>query len=302
MKDPNTKKGPVRVFHSFEELPSLGPDGKFDLAESPTDKPPTRALAPEKPEAQAPASLPTKSDKTTRATKENYDEFFRVYASAVKQDLPGFRPLGYIPGPAAIFEFREEGEIRILEATPDVTKELGTSLPTPWIVWDKLPEKIRNGLTNWKALVDGLGYKLSPFHFGLARALQNGKLPAKYLAMGMTHFQYGDRQVPFGVVLLPLLPEKLKVEKIYNPERIPNVPEVGTLLTLSDLREGEGPIQKLLKVLTRMENNYFARYGENRCRGCDDQSGNAHRRCQPQASGRFSRRPPEFKFRRPPTC
>ncbi len=199
----------------------------------------------------------------TKAGVKEYGDYFGLYAKSVRENRP-FWSLGFIPGPGTIPEYREGGEVRILAATSDVARGLGT-VPTPWMVWEKLPEKIRQARAEWKALVDGLGYEPSPYNLGLARGLLEGRIPSKYLAMAMPYFRYrpGDPEKPFGVVLLPVVVggeiQGLKV-KIYNPKGIPDLPADGAILALDELKNGRGPVQKLLRTTALMETNYLGRY------------------------------------------
>ena len=61
---------------------------------------------------------------TTKAGVSEYNDFFGLYAKSVRENR-SFRPLGFIPGPAVILEFREGGEARVFAATSDVAKEIG---------------------------------------------------------------------------------------------------------------------------------------------------------------------------------
>jgi len=214
---------------------------------------------------------------TTKAGVSEYNDFFGLYAKSVRENRP-FRPLGFIPGPAVILEFREGGEARVFAATSDVAKAIGGTIPTPWVAWDKLPEKIRKALAEQKAVVDGLGYEPSPYNLGLAKALLDGRAPTKYLAAVMPRFRYrgGDPELPFGVALLSVLEggvlKGLKV-KTYNPRGIPDVPADGVILALDELKNGRGPIQKLLRTWALMETNFLSRY---------DRDGNRRQNSQPR--------------------
>lgn len=197
----------------------------------------------------------------TVAGKAEYDAFFGLYAESVRQGKEaGFRPLGFIPGPAIILDSRGDGKVQISAATPDVAKGL-KKLPSPWISWGQLPKEIRQALEEWQSVKLGIGYAPSPYNFGLARNLLAGKAPTKYLAMMMPHFRYrpGDPELPFGVILTPAADQKMRV-KTYNPQGIPDVPPEGTIMTLAELKEGRGPIQKLLRTWALMEGNYLARF------------------------------------------
>lgn len=214
---------------------------------------------------------------TTKAGVSEYNDFFGLYAKSVRENRP-FRPLGFIPGPAVILEFREGGEARVFAATSDVAKAIGGTIPTPWVAWDKLPEKIRQALAAQKAVVDGLGYEPSPYNLGLAKALLDGRAPTKYLAAVMPRFRYrgGDPELPFGVALLSVLEggvlKGLKV-KTYNPRGIPDVPADGAILSLAVLKDGRGPVQKILRTWALMETNFLSRY---------DRDGNRRQNSQPR--------------------
>lgn len=199
-----------------------------------------------------------------KTPKVQYDEFFSLYAKSVRKKKP-FQSLGYIPGPAVILDFRDVEKIRILDATPEVGIN---TLPTPWMKRQDLPEQIRQGLAAYTIMVEGLGYKPTPYQFGLAKSVLEGYPPKKYLAMIMARFKYRptDPELPFGVALLTVSEGGkvmgLKV-KTYNPCLIPDVPAEGTIFSLTELRNGQGPVQKLLKIWALLENNYFSRYDRN---------------------------------------
>jgi len=243
-------------FNSFQDLETTLENRKVKLSkESAKTVPVTKALV-----AVAAANS---TEAMTKAGVREYNDFFGLYAKSVREKKP-FRPLGFIPGPAILLEFREGGETQVLAATPDVAQGF-EQVPTPWMKWEALPEKIRQALAAWKAYVDGLGYEPSPYNLGLARGLLEGKVPTKYLAMVMPRFRYrpDDPEKPLAVALLPVMVggelQGLKV-KIYNPKGIPDVPADGTILTLDELKNGRGPVQKLLRTWTLMENNYLGRY------------------------------------------
>ena len=198
---------------------------------------------------------------TTKAGVKEYNDFFGLFA---KQRREGgyFRSLGFIPGPAVILNFRKPNggwEVQITAATSDVAK--GIQIPTPWMKTSQLPEKMMRALVEHKAVVDGLGYEPSPYNLGLARALLGGQVPAKYLAMVMPKFRYrpGDPELPFGVVLT-LAEDGMKLERVYNPQCIPDVPAKGAVFSLAFLKDDRGPTQKLLRTWALMEGNFLARY------------------------------------------
>lgn len=243
--------------------------------------------------APAPTTTATpqakKGEVMTVAGVREYNDFFGLFAKSVREKK-AFRPLGFIPGPAVILEFREGGEVRILAATSDVARGF-KEIPTPWMKWEALPEKIRKALAKWRELVEGLGYEPSPYNLGLARALLEGHAPAKYLAMTMLHFRYrpGDPELPVGVALLPVevggILEGLKV-KTYNPKGIPDMPADGTILTLDELKNGRGPVQKLLRTEALMEGNFLSRYDREGNRRHQQNSGNTQHPSQPQSQFR----------------
>jgi hypothetical protein len=220
-------------------------------------KPPATAETKEKGKGQV-----MKIPMTVAGVRE-YKDYFGLLAKSVREKKP-FWSLGFIPGPAAIPEYGEAGEVRIIAATPDVAKVLGT-VPTPWMQWEELPEKIRQVRVKWKVMVDSLDHEPSPYNLGLARNLLEGRIPSKHLTMAMLRFRYrkGDPEKPFGITLLPILVggnvQGLEV-KVYNPAGIPDVPDDNAILTINDLKEGKGPVQKLLRTCALMENNYFVRY------------------------------------------
>ena len=245
-------------FNSFQELgKTLTVNDEATPAPKVTPTPAKPKPAPATPEA------PVRKTGDTLAGVREYSDFFGLYAKAVRE-RKSFRSLGFIPGPAVILDFREGGEARIFAATSDVARGF-KEIPTPWMKWEALPEKIRQVLAAQKAVVDGLGYEPSPYNLGLAKALLDGRPPAKYLAAVMPRFRYrpGDPELPLGVALLPVLEggelKGLKV-KTYNPKKIPDVPADGTILSLAVLKDGRGPVQKLLRTWALMEENYLGRY------------------------------------------
>jgi len=208
----------------------------------------------------------------TVAGKKEYDEFFRLYNLWAKaqfrvrlsEGLAGreggmyFLPLGFIPGPAILLSFRE-GQVQAVEATPDVKR--GLKVPATWTKIAEMPQRIQQALEEWKVVIEGLGYEPSPWNLGFARGVLGGQLPSKYLAMAMPHFRYrpGDPELPLGVVLVPT-EGGMKLVLVYNPRGIPDSPAVSTVLSLAILKDGRGPVQKLLRTWALMEGNYLGRY------------------------------------------
>lgn len=222
-------------------------------AKAKTTPAPAATVAPEKKEAAV---------VMTKAGVREYNDFFGLFAKCLREKGGYFRSLGFIPGPAVILNFRKpngEWEVQITAATSDVAK--GMQIPTPWMKASQLPEKTMRALVEHKAVVDGLGYEPSPYNLGLARALLGGQIPAKYLAMVMPKFRYrpGDPELPFGVVLT-LAEDGMKLERVYNPQGIPDVPAQGAVLSLTFLKDNRGPAQKLLRTWALMEGNFLARY------------------------------------------
>lgn len=225
-----------------------------------------------------PAPSPTPA---TRAGTREYNEFFSLYSKVVGsaslrcqsllQALDGkaeglyFLPLGFIPGPAALLEFKG-GKFSVVDATPDVRAAL--DVPTPWVPVtgqekESVPGTIWYTLRVRSGLIEELRSEPSPWNMGLARRLLEGEVPSRFLTMVMPRFRYrhGDAEEPFGVALVPSEDEDtVKVSRIHNPGDIPNVPEVGAVLTLDELKDGQGPVQKLLKTWALMESNYSGRY------------------------------------------
>lgn len=212
----------------------------------------------------------------TRAGVREYNAFFGLYAEIVrnsrrvalldgltgKQNGLYFVPLGFIPGPAALLFFKD-GNVQVWDATPDVEKAV--SVPTGLGPVEGLPEKVREALDEWTGLVQGLGYEPSPWNLSFARGVLEGNPPSRYLSMTMPRFRYrqGDQEVPFGIVLVPSKDEDgMEVVAVHNPAKppIPDVPEVGAVLTFDGLKADEGPVQKLLRTWALMESNYGSRY------------------------------------------
>lgn len=251
------RKKKEKRFSSFQELQEVVKVGVISKKEPNT----TSVATPPRDTSAVPPA--TDKETVTKAGVKEYNDFFGLYAKSVRERRP-FRSLGFIPGPAVVLEFREGNEVRIFAATSDVVHGIGT-VPTPWMVWEKLPEKIRQAIGEWKTVVDGLGYEPSPYNLGLARELLGGHPPTKYLAMVMPRFRYrpDDPEKKFGVALITIMEggesKGLKV-KTYNPDDIPDVPADSAILKLNELKNGRGPVQKLLRTTALMETNYLGRY------------------------------------------
>lgn len=202
----------------------------------------------------------------TGAGPQEYGEFFSLYSvvagstsrcSSLLAGLAGkeggmyFLPLGFIPGPACILRFRG-GQVRVTSATPDVKS--GMEIPTDWMKLEELPEKIRQSLETWQALVQGLGREPSPWNLGIASDLLQGQVPRRYLAMGFPAFQWEGREQAFGLVLVLTEEEdELKIERVYNPANLP-APTEGAVLLVEELMEwGQTPLAKLLRTWAKME-------------------------------------------------
>ncbi|MFH1714058.1 MAG: hypothetical protein ABH831_00430 [Candidatus Nealsonbacteria bacterium] len=213
---------------------------------------------------------------TTKAGRQDYNEFFRLFhirvnsampCHSLKEALAGtkggmyFLPLGFIPGPAVLLQFKEK-QVQVVEGTSDVKK--GMKIPSPWQKLENLPPKVQQVLVEWGNVIGKLGYEPSPWNFGIARQILEGKLPKYYLSMVIPHFRYrpGDPEKPLGIVLI-LEEQNLKLLHIYNPQGIPDLPNINTILTLEELINGKGPIQKLLRTWALMEGNYSSRYQNN---------------------------------------
>lgn len=229
--------------------------------------PPTAIVPPQAttPAPKPAATDPQKGPKTTVAGMKEYGDFFGLYNRFLQLLNEGenvaFRPLGFIPGPAVIFAFRDEDDkIKVAGATPDVAR--GLKVSDDWLEWDQLPDKVRQAAAEWKAVVTELGCEASSWSGGYAHRLLEGKFP-RYLAMAMPRFRYqrGDKEKPFGV-LLTATETGMKVEKIFNPGNISDVPAVGVIMTLDALQR-QGPAQKLLRTWALMESNWYGRFGRN---------------------------------------
>lgn len=198
----------------------------------------------------------------TIAGQTKYDLFFAIVAKAVREDkVTGFRPLGFIPGPAIIVEL-EGNKIRIIAGTPEETRRFG-SVPTDWLDWNALPEGIRKPLEAYQVAVTELDHHPSSYHRDFSKKLLAGNLPPQHLTMLMSNFRYkaGDPERPFGIVMLPAA-NGVKIAKIYNPANVPDVPAEGTILPLDILKNGFGPVQKMLRTWALMEDNYSLRFDE----------------------------------------
>ena len=199
--------------------------------------------------------------------EQEYEEFFRLYAvlgrskrcSSLQNGVEGkedgvyLLPLGFVPGPAVLLKF-QSGQVRVVAATEEAKPEM--EIPTDWGPVDSLPEQIQDALKRWQDLINGLGCEPSPWALGLAsRLLKEGVVPA-YLAMGFYAFHWKGKEQPFGIVLvLTENKDEVEVSRVYNPTRLPDVPEVGTRITTEDIQfGGTSPLAKLLRAWAKMEN------------------------------------------------
>lgn len=207
---------------------------------------------------------------------DEYRQFFGVYAAYVRNSHKttlwqgkaheragtAFVPLKYIPGPAILMVFDDKDwKVQITEATSDVREQL--EIPTPWMEPEELPDPIYRAAADWAAIWETLGYEHSAWNAGLAQQLLEGKFIPDYLAMGMPHFRYrpGDEERPFGVLLVATKYEdEMKLDRVYNPQGIPDVLEVGAIISFDELVDGKGPLQKMLRTWALMEGNYRGRY------------------------------------------
>lgn len=232
----------------------------------------TQAPAPLAPETPKPAAMPTAPKPgvvpgapATKAGVREYNSFFDLYASIVEEggnecslsdgwagrrNGRYFLPLGFIPGPAVVLEF-QGGNPVIIDSTPDVGE-----------LTEKKCAEITEVIRGRQNLIEGIGSEPSPWNLGFARRLLEGVMPSRYLAMAMPRFRLGsgDAEVPFGVKLVPADDNAMKVERVYNPTEMAGAPAEGEVLTLATLKEGRGPVQKMLRTWALMEANYAGRF------------------------------------------
>lgn len=206
---------------------------------------------------------------TNRAGKREYDNFFYLYALGVRLHewvtLPAakignsgyyFLSLGFVPGSAVLLQWKN-GKVSIMDATPDMSKEI--EVPTGLMTAEELPERISQALKERGDLVTCLGCELSPWNGEFAHRMLEGN-PPKYLAMGMTSFNYEGTKAPFGVILMPNPKgDGMTVFRTWNPENISDVPVEGSVLSFESFSK-DGPVQKLVRTWALMENNFSSRH------------------------------------------
>ena len=288
---------PDRSPPSEPSTPSAEPSSRTAPSEPPPPKKGGPSVeepdsTPEPPESRERAPQPA----ITRAGTSQYNEFFGLYAAWVRngkyrclslvEALQGeaegtyFVPLGFIPGPAIILQFRDDGLVRMTNATPDVREWLANevrkaeeagkteeaerlAIPTAWMLVEKLPSKVLHSISEWEAIIKALGYEPSPWNIGFAKRTMEGKPPSCFLSMVMPRFRFrsGDLERPFGVVLVPTKDgQGMKLERVHNPQGIPDVQDEGAVLTFEELMDGRGPLQKLLRTWALMDDNFDGRY------------------------------------------
>lgn len=269
-----------------EPSPSPGPSSPPDPSSRPASSEPPESRRGRKERAPQPV--------TTRAGTPQYDAFFGLYATLVRSSkcpslvraLQGkawgnyFVPLGFIPGPAIILCFRKDGWVKMVDVTPDVREWLANEarkaeeagkaeeaerlkIPSSWMEVEKLPSKVLHSLSEWQTIIEDLGYELSPWNFGLAKRILEGNPPSQSLSMVMPRFRYrsGDPERPLGIVLVPTEDgQGMKLERVHNPQGISDVPDEGVVLTIEELKDGRGPVQKLLRTSAGMESNFLGRF------------------------------------------
>ena len=205
----------------------------------------------------------------TRAGGREYKDFFILYsryvslgrqegfAGLVEEKGVLFLPLGFVPGEAVILRRLEDGFLQRVDATPGARAKI--RLPAEPVEADALPDEVREPLAEWQTLIQGLGQELSPWSLGLASRLLQGEMPTIHLTVGFIRFQApgaeGRRgqEVPFGISLTPDW-GGVKVERVYNPGGLANVPSEGDLIPLEEIqRGGQNPLAKVLRTWAKME-------------------------------------------------
>lgn len=252
--------GVLPIIENKPAQTSLAVVAPTPVVPAPTVAPAATATTPAETKPQFPRGERRPGDTVAGQTK--YDRYFGLFARAVREGKTnGFRSLGFIPGPAAVLEF-EANKVRVVGATPEEVQLLGT-VPTSWMTWEEVPDQIRKPLEAYQLAVATLDHHPSPYHKGSAKRLLAGNLPPQHLTMLMGNFRYkaGDPERPFGVVLVPT-ENGVRVAKTYNPGNVAEVPAEGTILTLDQIKNGFGAIQKLLRTWALMEENYTMRYDE----------------------------------------
>lgn len=192
--------------------------------------------------------------KPSQAATEMYDKFMGYYADWLK-DGKEVNPiiielymLGTVPGPAITVM---QGEV--------VTVFGLDGLKLPCSTKD-LPEDVESALKQAKEMWNYLGGNHTPFNKGIVQNLLRGRFPnnSDPIRIGFLRFGYGERIVPFGVSLEPVLvgEAKLRVKSVYNPYDLETTKEV----TFLDIANGEGPVIKAVKTWAMMERNFSSRY------------------------------------------
>ena len=76
-----------------------------------TKQPPEKIVSKQSPAAAAVVAVASAAaEPMTKAGVREYNDFFGLFAKALRENR-AFRPLGFIPGPAVILNFREGGEV-----------------------------------------------------------------------------------------------------------------------------------------------------------------------------------------------
>ena len=273
-----SKKGTAKSAVKPTSKKSPPPATTSTSTSTPTPTPtPTPVLTP----GPASAPAPTKSVVTvlkpeskvqelTRATLDDYQGFFQLYATFVrrgkkegfctflggisgKEDGLSFLPLGWIPGDGIILHFKG-GKVKMSDATTAAK----TNLPRPtedFIPVEQLPKAVLSHLAEWKGIIEALSYEPSPWNLGFATTLLRGEPPREHLTISFPRFRFGkgDPEVPVGISLVPDW-GGMKVSRIYNPRNMPGLPEIGKVFTVEEIqRGGNAPFHKLIRTWARME-------------------------------------------------
>lgn len=206
--------------------------------------------------------------------EREYEEYFSLYDQYLElgeeEGFGGldkgtgvlFIPLGFIPGDAVILRRLEDGKLERVDATDVIRAKV--RLPEGPISMDDLPDVIRKPLEEWAKIVEHLGHDPSPYNLGLTHGLlSEGRLPKESsLTIALPQFQPPEGgNAPFGITFVPDW-GGVKVEKVYNPSAIPDVPQESEFIALSRIQEKDtSPLSKILRTAVKMENSYNRLFG-----------------------------------------
>lgn len=255
-------------------LPGMVANGEIQLSPDsvPPAATPVQTTAPAAPAPAPKPTIPSEVREYTRASLRDYKDFFAAYAEFVarghqegfcptllegmagKKDGLYFLPLGWIPGEAVILSFKE-GKVRLVGAT--IGAKMSLSRPSPeYIPVQDLPKAVLGHLAEQRSFAEAVGREPSPWNLGFASALLRGEPPREHLTVFFPRFRFQvkDREVPFGLSLVPDWGGMRVDKKVYNPTQFPGAPNEGDTLTLEQIKQGGvGITHKLVRTWARME-------------------------------------------------